>query len=173
MKILDHPIIYYLVIALVSLTCAILLFYLGGSLAEVSGDQNSWLGFSFKASGGIGGFIIIFWLSQKVVMRFSEGHDGGDQKINIKVYLESKDGEFDRSNTSYLAEYNIFNEDTGDNQKYQTSPFWEAGFLTVQARNVGDSDYLTITVRDSADNVWESDSFHSRSPKIAQLQKLS
>lgn len=172
MKTLDHPIIYYLVISIVSLACAILLFYLGGSLAEVSGDENGWMGISFKASGGIGGFIIIFWLSQKVILKFSEGQANGDQKINIKVYLQSKEGEFDRSNTTYFAEYNIFNEDTGDNQKFETTPFWEAGFLTVQARNVGDSDYLTIKVKDSADNIWESDSFHSRSPKIAQLQKL-
>lgn len=173
MKILNHPILHYLVIAVISLICAIALFKLGGSLAEVTGNDNSIIGLSFKAGGAIAGFIIIFWLSQIVISKFNMQSQTTSPIINVKVYLTTKPNSFIRSDSSYEAEYIIFNENTGDSKSFNTRPFWEAGYLTVLVKDVGEKDYLTVKLKNSNDELWESDSFHSRSPKIAELTKLS
>ncbi|MCU0359744.1 MAG: hypothetical protein MUF75_03340 [Bacteroidia bacterium] len=138
-------------------------------MAEVTGNEKSLLGLSFKAGGAIAGFVIIFWLSQIVVLRFYLNYQQTHSTIHIKVYLTAKSNTFERNDNSYTAEYTIFNEDTGESKSCLTKPFWEAGYLTIMARDVGDKDYITIKISNSRSKSWESDSFHSRSPKIAEL----
>lgn len=170
---MKNPIISYVVITAISLACAIALFLLGGSLAEVTGNADNFLGLGFKASGAIGGFIIIFWLSQRTILKFYENIARPDALINVKVYLTSRPNNFKRNDQTYTAQYTVFNEDTGDSSSFAVEPFWEAGYLTVMAKDVGEKDYLTVKVENSNNELWESDSFHSRSPKITELTKLS
>lgn len=60
---LESPIGTYLVMGTFSLLAAGIMFLVGGSLAEVSGQEGQLLGFTFKAGGSFGGFIIVLWLS--------------------------------------------------------------------------------------------------------------
>lgn len=171
MRNLDHPLLSYFVICGASLTCAFALFQIGGSLAELTGNEDSALGFGFKAGGGIAGFILIFVLSERALLKFYDNQRKANPLINVKVYLQVKPNGFDKR-VSYEAEYTIQNEDTGDSRTVSTVPFWEAGFLTVLVRSVGESDYLTIRIRNS-ELLWESESFHSRSPKITELFSIN
>lgn len=171
MKKFDHPILAYLIISIISLICAILLFQVGGSLAEITGNDKTLLGFSFKAGGAVAGFIIIFLLSQKALLKLKEDQRKESPSINVKVYLQPKSNGFNRSIT-YQAEYKIFDGDTGDSQSYLTNPFWEAGYLTVFIKEVGEKDFLSVKIKNES-SIWESESFHSRSPKIAELNQLS
>lgn len=167
MKKFDHPILAYLIISCISLFCAILLFQVGGSLAEVTGNDDTLLGVGFKAGGAVAGFIIIFLLSQKAVLRLKEDQRKESSVINVRVYLQSKSTVFNKS-IAYEAEYVIFDSDTGDSETFTAKPFWEAGYLTVFVKGVGEKDFLSIKVKDQV-NVWQSETFHSRSPKIAEL----
>ena len=170
---LNHPIVYYLIISFISFLCAAALFKLGGSLAEVTGNEKNLIGLSFKAGGAIAGFVIIFWLSQIVIIKLYDIFQNSNTTINVKVYLICKPNSFERNDNSYEAEYIVFNEDTGESIKFTVKPFWEAGYLTVLTKDVGDKDYLTIKIKNSKSKIWESDSFHSRSPKIAELNQLN
>jgi hypothetical protein len=166
------PILCYLLIVIISFACAITFFKFGGSLAEVTGNENNLLGLSFKASGAIGGFIIIFWLSQIVILRFFKYfHKYGT--INIKVYLSAGQNGFDRQDDTYEAECIVFNEDSGESKTHSTKPFWEAGYLTVMARDLGEKDFLSVKIKNSRNKLWVSDTFHSRSPKIIELNQLN
>lgn len=173
MKLLNHPVISYIIISVISLACAIALFQLGGSLAEITGNEKNAIGFGFKAGGAIAGFILIFILSQKAINNFQEINRRNNPTINVKIYLQSKPNNFERNGSAYTVEYIIFNEDSGEKKTVSAGYTWEAGYLTVLAKDLGDRDYLTIRVTNDKNNSWESDSFHSRSPKIAELKQLN
>lgn len=165
---LNHPLTYYVTISVISLLCAVALFMLGGSLAEVTGNDESLLGFSFKAGGGVAGFIIIFMLSQNMLLKFKRS----DPSINVKVYLKADPVGFKRG-AAYSGEYVIFNSETGTSTVYQVAPFWEAGYLTVLATNIAERDFLSIKIRDVEARIWESDSFHSRCPQVISLNLIN
>ena len=170
---MKNPIKSYVIVSAISLLCALALFWLGGSFAEVTGNQDSILGLGFKASGAVGGFIIIFTLSQKTIIKFYERSSQTESLINMKVYLTSQPNNFSRNDQTYEAEYKLFNEDSGDSTSFPAEHFWEAGYLTILVKNVGERDYVSVTVKNSNNDHWESESFHSRSPKIAELTKLN
>ncbi|HTB07717.1 MAG TPA: hypothetical protein VK806_12265 [Bacteroidia bacterium] len=173
MKKFDHPILIYLIISVISFGCATSLFYIGGSFAQVIDNQSRILGVSFQAGGAIGGFIIIFLLSQRAIIKFGDIQSKRNPTVNIKVYLSAMPDSF-RRNEAYVGEYKIYNEDTADSRTIETEPFWEAGFLTVRVKDVGENDYLTVKITNRTnDSIWESETFHSRSPKIAVLNLLN
>jgi len=165
MKKFDHPLAAYLIMFLISLIAAILLFQIGGSTAGVQGEVDETV--KFRAGGAIAGFIILFLLSYKVILRLYEDKRKEVAAINVRVYLQSTTAVFNKS-LSYNAEYVIFDSDSGDSETFVTKTFWEAGFLTVFIKGVGEKDYLTVKIKDE-DNTWQTETFHSRSPKIAEL----
>ncbi len=61
------PIFIYLVLVCVSTISALILFQFGDSMAEVTGHPDK--AFSFQAGGAIAGFLIVFWLSTRVIVR--------------------------------------------------------------------------------------------------------
>lgn len=166
MKKIDHPLIAYLIIFLVSLISAVLLFQIDGkSSATADGIIDEAI--KFRLGGAIAGFVIIFLLSYKVILRFYEEKRKEAATINVRVYLQSTTAVFNKA-LSYDAEYIIFDSDSGDSETFTTKTFWEAGFLTVFIKGVGEKDYLTVKIKDNA-NVWQTETFHSRSPKVAVL----
>ena len=129
MKKLDKPIIAYLIIIVCSTAVSILMFKVGESLAEVTGNSKTLAGLSFKASGSLGGFIIIFWLSQRVILRFSK-EMVSNTKRNMKVYLIGNPEPFEIG-AQYECNYTLFDENTGERKEGTSQQRWEAGHLTV------------------------------------------
>lgn len=121
MRKLDHPLLSYFVICAASLICAFALFQAGGSLAELMGNEDTVLGFGFKAGGAVAGFILIFALSVRTLLKFYDNQRKANPLINIKVYLKANGNGFDKS-VSYKAEYTVQNEDTGDSKTVATAP---------------------------------------------------
>lgn len=76
MRLINHPVIAYIIISFVSLGGAFLFFKGAGSFAEVIGPENKMLGFSFRAGGAIAGFIIIFILSKRALLAFDKNLKG-------------------------------------------------------------------------------------------------
>ncbi len=68
----NNPVLIYIVISLSSLVCAVIFFWIGGSVAEVVDKNSELLGISFKAGGALAGFIIIFLLSKNAIIKFDE-----------------------------------------------------------------------------------------------------
>jgi hypothetical protein len=107
----NHPVIVYVVISLVSLGCAVALFLLGGSLAEITGNNNSLLGFTFKAGGAIAGFILIYAFSHRTILKFNEKLQGtaDDYKMELQkimydgTYLKYTSNEFRKKSWKNLT----------------------------------------------------------------------
>ena len=99
---LDRPVTDYLVNILCSLVVAVICFKLGGSLAEVSGNEKSFLGLTFKASGALAGFIIVFLLSKKALekLRREAAARRDAWAIPVKVYVQAEP-DFDPPATKY------------------------------------------------------------------------
>ena len=165
-------IIFYLISIGVSLLCAFLLFRLGGSFAEITGEEKSVIGMTFKAGGAVAGFIIIFWLSYIVMLRFEEKIKPQEFKISMKIYLHPENGNFDRRDSSYEATYLVYDTESGISRTYKSEVLWEAGYLTIIANELGDNDYLKVSVKNGGGLKWESDSFHTRSPKIEKMNLI-
>ena len=90
----NHPVIVYVVISFVSLGCAVALFLLGGSLAEITGNNNSLLGFTFKAGGAIAGFILIYAFSHRTILKFNEKLQITAEDYKIELQKIMYDGTF-------------------------------------------------------------------------------
>lgn len=167
MKVLDNPVVTYLIIGSFSLFAAWLMFQIGGSLAEVSGQQDSVLGLGFKAGGAFGGFIIVFWLSQRVLKELRETAPKQDPLI-IRVPLLPKPSRFSRS-TVYRCTYWVLDPVSGQRKAVKAEPVWEAGVLTVYVRDVGQNESVQVRVED-AKTVWESDYFSPRTNEVVVEQ---
>jgi hypothetical protein len=160
-NLLDHPVVNYLIISLCSLAVALICFKLGGSLAEVSGNQDSVLGVTFKASGALGGFFLVFLLSQRALERFRK--ESGDlakdsSTMRVKVYLRGKPQTFNPA-TKYKCEATLFNEETGERRVLEVIPRWEAGFLTLDFLGVLLADYVGAIISDDRNQRWQLQDF--------------
>lgn len=158
-KFLEHPTIMYLLIGVVSIFASVILFKVGGSLAEITGQENTIVGFGFKAGGAVGGFLLIFWTSPKVIAMLNNR----EKRISMKLYLIGKPKSFDRSDKTYTCKFWIFNEETGDRKESPSfKPRWEAGFLTIDIKDVGADDMIAAQVKNAQKDVWECDYFLTR-----------
>jgi len=157
---LDHPLVDYLIISVISLAVALICFKLGGSLAEVSGTENNFLGVTFKASGALGGFFLVFLLSQKAIEKLRR--DAATRRENwtipVKVYVEAEP-DFHPPATKYKCEATVINDVTGETRTLNLEPRWEAGFLTVSFRDVTLSDFLGAMITDDRNQQWQLEDF--------------
>ena len=161
--ILERPIVSYLIIGIFSVAAAMIFFKLGGSFAKISGQENTLLGFSFEASGALGGFFLIFWISLRALgtLRAKAG------RIHMKLHLNGKPENFERRDDTYICTYWLYNEDTGESHEFPDKKTrWEAGYLTVDIRDVGPNDLIGVRIKNAQNKVWQSDYFHSRAKKM-------
>jgi hypothetical protein len=159
--VLDHPVVVYLIISLASLGVAVICFKLGGSLAEVSGNQDSILGVGFKASGALGGFFLVFLLSQRAIGSFRRDTSILTKEastLRVKVYLRGKPHNFNPA-INYKCEAVLFNEETGERRTLQVTPRWEAGFLTLDFHGVLPVDYVGAIISDDRNQRWQLQDF--------------
>ena len=152
---LDHPLVDFLLIVLCSLGVALICFKLGGSLAEVSGNEKNFLGLTFKASGALGGFIIVFLLSKKALEKLRQDATSrrNARVIPVKVYVQAEP-DFDPPADKYKCEATLFNEETGERRTLQIKPRWEAGYLTVDLLEVALADYVGALITDDHNRRW-------------------
>ena len=116
---LKNPIITYIIVSVISIAIALLMFKLGDSIAEVTGNAETLKGIGFKASGLLGGFIIVFRLSQAMIIKFSKIEERlKNQQINLKVYVKGTPDPFKRK-IEYKCTYILFNESTGEKKSDQ------------------------------------------------------
>lgn len=166
MRVFEHPVVTYLVIGLFSTCAAVILFKAGGSLAEITGQENTLLGVSFKAGGALAGFILIFLMSVKAIERLGKiDKVVKERRINMKLYLIGKPESFAHQDTTYVCKYSLFNEETGEKREFPAIHLWEAGYLTLHITEVGTDDWIAVRIENTQGKVWECDYFHSRAPK--------
>jgi hypothetical protein len=153
---LDHPVVRYLVIGVFSVVASIVLFLVGGSLAEISDNNQTLLGFSFKASGAIGGFFITFWMSLRAIPRLQPQLE----PVTMTLYLTGDPQSFSPQDRSYRCEGRVFNRRTGEQRDFELRPRWEAGYLTIDFRGVRPDDLISAQIENDRHSIWEFDYFY-------------
>ncbi len=85
--------------------------------------------------------------------------------------MTGKPKSFDRSDKAYTCKYWIFNEETGNRKESPSfKPRWEAGFLTIDIKDVGADDMIAAQIKNAQKDVWECDYFLTRThTKEAEL----
>ena len=165
MKFLEMPVIKYLLIGLFSLVCSILLFMVGGSIAEVTGDTNTLTGFGYKLGGAMAGFFVIFW---QVSRRVEKGEKLQLKKLITKIHLLNAPRQSSQNGQKYECTIALKDMVTGKAREDKTAYGWENGVMTLYPKPgiVGPDDYYWITVVHNGQAVWQSETNDVRAPKI-------
>lgn len=169
-RFLEEPLIKYLIITSVSLICSVLLFKAGGSLAEVTGEQGTLLGFSFKAGGAVAGFIIIFALSFKIFDKLASQQP--HVSIN-RIYVKGAPKDNGSSDNKYVCTLWLYDTDSGKERTMSPKFGWENGMLTIYLlrSDLRLTDYFKVIIENGTDVKWESETYDSRAPRIDLIQK--
>lgn len=141
------------------------MFLVGGSLATVSNQDDSFLGFGFEAGGAFAGFVIVFWLSLRIVERLRSAQTTSQPltlriPVNDKLPLDQHSSVFTQGRP-YICKYRLLNPQTDDDREFDGTYTWEAGHLTVYVRDVGENDLVKIRVEYQGET-WESENFPGR-----------
>lgn len=156
----------FILIGTFSISAAIIFYMIGGSIAEVTGEDNTIIGISFRASGAIAGFIITLYISTKIIEKLEMiSQITKDMVMHMKLYLVGKPKNFNRQH-KYICKYCTFNEETGIKKNFETDYRWEAGYLTLDLRDIDQYDLIKIFVEDANKDLWECDYFHPYEPKV-------
>jgi len=165
----DRPVIDYLVIIVCSLAVALLCFWLGDSLARVSGNDASLLGFTFEAGGALAGFLIIFALSQRVLERLRTARDM--LAVPVSVYVETQ-SKFAPPASKYRCEAKLYNVDTGETRTLPMQPGWENGALRFDLRDVLLAESVSAIISDDRNQQWYLEDFKPFTQKKAAIDLL-
>lgn len=149
MNFLDSPIGRYLIVSVVSLIAAVLLFILGGSLAEITGNQ--FLGFGVKAAGPIAGFLIIFLMSDRALRRTPAVVEPLRSKLHV---FKTSNNFTENDGNTYTCTAMIYNSSTNKEQRLSAITRWEAGYLTIDFMNLSSNDWIGAEIRNQANQVW-------------------
>lgn len=160
MKKFDHPISIYLIITLMSTVIAVLLFQLGGSMAEVVNQKDN--AFGFKAGGAIAGFIIIFWLSYRVIRDLFKERN---KQNSFKIYMRDKNLPFNR-NSQYKVTCIFYDDSTGTTKSQQFDTFIDNGYLGFQLPDIDEGVAVSSLTASDGQSTWNFGYFNPRNPKI-------
>jgi len=160
---LRNPVILYLLVALTSIIAALILFAAGGSIAEVTGDDNNFVGFGFQAGGALAGFIIILMLSVRVLKQLKEFDEPEPiSEMSMKFHLKGNPLQF-KKNHDYSGKIYLFNEDTGIKDTVNVPEFrWENQALTADIPSIQKNHLIAIKVKNPENQSWECDYFYAR-----------
>jgi hypothetical protein len=157
-EILERPIISYIVMGIFSSVAAVLFFNIGGSVATVTGEDNSIVKAGFEAGGAIAGFIIIFVLSLRV---FENLHKlTPEEKRMLREYIiRSQQSGFNPGDHSLACKYKLYDTENGG-----WWPEWKdisyiraAGGLKIIVNEMKPKHLIRIRIEDRHNQIWESE----------------
>jgi hypothetical protein len=146
----------FVIVFMASVAAAVLFYFLGGSLASVSGDSGTFLGFGFKATGAIAGFVIIFMISSRSLRNL--GSRPNFTPLNILRLRVRGQPAFSR-NDVYHVVCTIIGE-SGEKSEVQPDLGWEPpSYLTFDLRNIRPDDRIQATITNAQGLMWQINRF--------------
>jgi hypothetical protein len=164
-RLLDQPLIMYLVIGTFSVVAAYLFWMIGGNFGKVVSDNHA-IGVSFELGGAIAGFVSVFLVS---LGTFKELHKLQPPLRRIKVFLTPRD-QFP-AQESYSCKVWIYDAEVGDERTLQLTPRREAGYLTIDLRDLRNTETFRIELCNSQNKSWQSEYYHVAAPR-AEMQPI-
>lgn len=161
-KIFDHPMFKFILIATFSVASAHFFWMLGGSAAKIVAEDNKSLGLGIELGGAIAGFVAVFWISLKVAERLHGLTSPGAPSRKLKIFLVPR--ELFARDDQYVCDVSIYNEDTGDERTQSGMPRRENGHLTIDLRDLSEGERFQIQLRNSENGRWISEYCHPSAP---------
>lgn len=159
----NNPITKVLLLAGFSFVGAAFFWLVGGTVAEVTGKTGI-LGLTFKAGGGLAGFLIVFFSLFIAFERLA-----GRSKF-LMVSLIGSPVNFVKAGNTYNGTYMILRPQSQTKHEYHFEARWQAGSLTVDIPNVAQEDLIKIVVSNQHGDSWESEYFPAFSPRIELIK---
>jgi hypothetical protein len=157
MRFLDHKLVQVGIIGILSLAFAVILFRVTGSLAEANGKIGALGISSIKTSGGLAGFIIVYWLLSRQFERLAIAKSG---RRRLKVTLRFEGRPLPRHAGGLRAHYKVHYRETQNEEKFPCAPRWEAGGLTIDIPVDNEENALAIVLETDAVGTWETEYFY-------------
>lgn len=114
-KLIEQPLIQICVLAGISTAITGLLFLVTGSFAEVASGGSEALGFTFKAGGGVAGFLIIFEFLRRLLTKLMgmQHKSGKSEGIVKELSIHNGPKGPDVVKTAYKCCLELYDKDTG------------------------------------------------------------
>jgi hypothetical protein len=162
-RLLDHPVIRLLVIGTFSVGSSYLFWMIGGNFAKVVSNDPA-VGMSFELGGAIAGFASVFLM---LLWAFKELHKLQPLR-SIKVHLIPRDRFSARE--EYSCKVRIYDRELGNEQTFDLIPRREAGYLTIDLRDLRNTAMFRIELRNSQ-NIWQSE-YYGVAVSSAEMEPL-
>ena len=150
-RVIEQPLVVYLVIGAFSLLSAWICWQLGGSVAEVVTPDDRVLGASIKLGGAIAGLAAMLLLSVWILRKI---HELDPVDRSLRVFLIPR--EHFQASSSYTCHVNVYDGENGDERPFEITPRRENGYLTIDLRDLRDGERFQIEVRNGK-TTWRSD----------------
>ncbi len=155
---LDRPVVVYAIMISMSLVAAVICFQVGGSVAKVTQNDATWIGFTFEAGGALAGFVIVFLLSSRVLDRINAARPAERQLI--REYLIRLQGVGDPRGVR--LRYSLFDTEAGDWGEWKEASYTlEPGALKVHVHEMQPRHVIKLRAEDGQQAVWESENDHA------------
>jgi hypothetical protein len=154
---LERPIVSYIILSVFSLAAAVIFFQIGGSLAEVTGQENTILGFSFKAGGAIAGFVIILVLSLRGVEKLREITP--EEKRLLREYiLRLPDPPEGPTDSNVRCTYRLYDQNAGGWGDWKPIDYVREGRgFRIYVEEMQPNHIISVKIEDSQNNLWSCD----------------
>lgn len=147
-----------LIAVLLSFLMGVILTNIGGSLAEVSNTSGTFLGFTFRATGAIGGFFLVLFAFVRVYDHFSKAPTPFDVSLKVRA----ADQQF-KIQDSYVAHCTV------NDKELKVEPQWEdPNYLAIDLNEVLPDDKIAVVIknRDDDDRQWKVTRFLVKNPPL-------
>ena len=153
---LERPIVSYSIMGIFSLAAAVIFFQIGGSFAEVAGEEGTFLGLSIKAGGAIAGFVIIFFLSLKGIEKLNDMPE--KQRLLSEYILRVPAPPEGPTDSTLVCRYRLYDRESGDWGEWRKIGYVRAGHgLTISVRDIKPQHSISVRLEDAQSNLWESE----------------
>ena len=154
---LERPIVSYIIMGIFSVAASVIFFLIGGSVAEVSGQEGTLIGVGFEAGGALAGFVIIFLLSLRIIDKLKQITPEVNRLIREYI-LRARADSFDSTHETLVCRYMLFDTETGDWGEWNGISYVRAaGGLKIHVREMKPHHIIRIRLEDAQGNVWVSD----------------
>lgn len=169
-RLLDQPLVKYLVIIISSAVSAWVFWQVGGSVAQVA-TRSAAIGASITLGGALGGFVSVFlislWVFTKLVNQNPQ-HNQQSQHRRINVLLIPR--QFCPPGDNYSCKVVIFDVTTGEERELTPKLRREAGYWMIYLDIWSDNERFTVEIADNAQNKKWLSEFHGVSSIRTEME---
>jgi hypothetical protein len=155
---LNEPMARYIILFIFSLAAAVGFYFLGGSVASVSGNSGTFLGIGFKATGAIAGFVIIYVISYRSLLRLAD-RPPDFKPLKLRLRVRGHRPAFSWDGRPYQALCTILRE-SGEESVVEPDQGWEPPYIILNLDEIRPDDRIGITIKNAQGLTWQVSSFY-------------